>query len=67
MNKGPSRGREGQMKDENRTELGSWRERLLAMNLILPILEIGVIGEALRLAGSLGREALSPLWRLRKR
>ena len=31
----------------NRTELGLWRERLLAMNLILPILEIEIIGEAL--------------------
>jgi len=35
------------MKGENRTELRSWRERLLVTNLILPFLEIGVIGEAL--------------------
>ena len=46
----------------NRIEPRSWRERLLAMNLILPILEIGVIGEALWLTGAIGRAVL----RLRK-
>ncbi len=55
------------MKDEIRTEPRSWRERLLAMNLILPILEIVVIGEALWLAGAIGRALLSPLGRHSKR
>ena len=62
-----SQGRDGEMKDEIRTEPRSWRERLLAMNLILPILEIVVIGEALWLAGAIGRALLSPLGRHSKR
>ena len=62
-----SQDRERQMKDENRTELRSWRERLLMMNLILPILEIGIIGEALWLAVAIGLALLSQLGRLRRR
>ena len=60
-------GQDGEMKDENRIEPKSWRERLLAMNLILPILEIGVIGKALWLAGAIGQALLSPLGRHGKR
>jgi hypothetical protein len=55
------------MKDECGPEPRSWRERLLAMNLNLPILEIVVIGEALCLAGAIGRALLSPLGRHPKR
>ncbi|HEU0174409.1 MAG TPA: hypothetical protein VFV58_09110 [Blastocatellia bacterium] len=37
------------------------------MNLILPVMEIGVIGEALRLAGAIGLALLSQLGRRRER
>ena len=53
------------MIEQNRAKV--WRERLIAMNLILPILEIGVIGEAFRLAGAIGLAFLSQLGRLRRR
>jgi len=37
------------------------------MNLISPVLEIGVIGEALRLSGAIGLALLSQLGRRRNR
>ncbi|HEY7183867.1 MAG TPA: hypothetical protein VIC84_20715 [Blastocatellia bacterium] len=46
---------------------GKWRERLLTMNLILPIMEIEAIGRALWLAVAIGRALLSLPRRLRKR
>lgn len=55
------------MKDENRREAASWHKRLLTMNLILPVLEIAVIGEALRLAGLLAAHYLDRSQRLRNR
>lgn len=53
--------REGEMNSKNRTEQMLWRERLLTMNLIVPVLEIVVIAEVVWLIGRCGRAVIGSL------